>query len=176
MLFLNRAAFIKKVRIVQLSLYDLIWTIINFLIMVFVLYKLLYNPVLQILDARKKEIQQNYDRAELAKAEALQLKEEYTAAMQDSRQEAQEIITGAKKLAETSREEIIQEAKQEALRLTKKAREEINQEKDRAKAELRDEVSALAVMAAGKVLEKTLRAEDHEQMIRQFVQEVGDKS
>ncbi len=159
----------------SLNFSDMILTIINFLLMMAVLYKFLYKPVLQVLDARKQEIQQNHAQAETAKSEALKLKEEYTAEMQNARTEAQEIITRAKKLGEESRYDMLQEAKQEALQITRKAREEIIQEKEKAKTELRDEVAALAVLAAGRVIEKTIRLDDHEQMIRQFVQEVGDE-
>jgi F-type H+-transporting ATPase subunit b len=96
--------------------------------------------------------------------------------MQNARQEAQEIIIKATKLAEDSKTGILQDARAESEKVLKKAQEEIRLEKEKAKAELRNEVASLAVLAAGRVLERTIKPEDHEQMISQFVQEVGDVS
>ncbi|MDX9871691.1 MAG: F0F1 ATP synthase subunit B [Clostridia bacterium] len=156
--------------------HDLIWAIVNFLILVAILNKFLYKPILGMLDTRKQEIKNRLDEAEGARADAVQLKEEYAKEMQNARLEAQEIIVKATKLAEESKSGIVAEARQESEKVLKKAQEEIRLEKEKAKVELRNEVAALAVMAAGRVIEKTIKPEDHEQMIRQFVQEVGDAS
>lgn len=155
---------------------DMVWAIINFLILVAVLNKFLYRPLLGMLDARKQEIKNQLEQADNARQEALQIKEEYTREMQNAREEAQEIIGKATRLAEESKGTILQEARIEAEKVMQKAQEEIRLEKEKAKAELRNEVASLAVLAAGRVLEKTIQPEDHVQMIRQFVQEVGDVS
>jgi len=155
---------------------EMIWAIINFLVLVAILNKFLYKPLLGMLEARKQQIKNQLAEAEAARDEAARIKEEYTKEMQNARQEAQEIISKATRLAEESKAGIIQEARDEAARLMKKAQAEISLEKEKAKAELRNEVATLAVMAAGKILERTLEPQDHEKMIREFVQEVGDAS
>jgi len=160
----------------SVNFHDMIWAIINFLILVAILHKFLYKPIIGMLDSRKQAIQSQLDQASEARNEAMQVKEEYTREMQNARQEAQEIINRATKLAEVSKSGILQEAKAESEKVLKRAQEEINLEKEKAKAELRNEVASLAVLAAGRVLERTIKTEDHEQMIRQFVQEVGDVS
>lgn len=160
----------------SVNIHDMIWAIINFIILVAILNKFLYKPILGVLDARKQDIKNKLDEAANARNEAIQVKEEYTKEMQNARQEAQEIISKATKLAEESKSGILQEARVESEKVLKKAQEEIRLEKEKAKAELRNEVATLAVMAAGRVLERTIQREDHEQMIRQFVQEVGDAS
>ncbi len=160
----------------SVNFHDMIWAIINFLILVAILHKFLYKPIIGMLDSRKQAIQSQLDQASEARNEAMQVKEEYTREMQNARQEAQEIINRATKLAEESKSGILQEAKAESEKVLKRAQEEINLEKEKAKAELRNEVASLAVLAAGRVLERTIKTEDHEQMIRQFVQEVGDVS
>lgn len=160
----------------SVNIHDMIWAIINFVILVAILNKFLYKPILGMLDARKQDIKNQIDEASNARNEAVQVKEEYTREMQNARQEAQEIISKATKLAEESKSGILQEARAESEKVLKKAQEEIRLEKEKAKAELRNEVATLAVMAAGRVLERTIQREDHEQMIRQFVQEVGDAS
>ncbi|PKM90128.1 MAG: ATP synthase F0 subunit B [Firmicutes bacterium HGW-Firmicutes-12] len=160
----------------SVNIHDMIWAIVNFLVLVAILNKFLYKPILGMLDARKLDIKSRLDEANDARNEAMQVKEEYTREMQNARIEAQEIITKATKLAENSKTGIIQEARVESEKVIKKAQEEIRLEKEKAKTELRNEVATLAVLAAGRVLERTIKPEDHEQMISQFVQEVGDVS
>lgn len=160
----------------SVNINDMIWAIINFVVLVAILNKFLYKPILGMLDARKQDIKNQLDEAADARNEAVKVKDEYTREMQNARQEAQEIIGKATKLAEESKSGILQEARAESEKVLKKAQEEIRLEKEKAKAELRNEVASLAVLAAGRVLERTIKTEDHEQMIRQFVQEVGDAS
>ena len=155
---------------------DMIWAIINFLVLVAILNKFLYKPLLGMLETRKQEIRNKYDEAEAARSEAVKMKEEYTREMQNARREAQEIITKATKLAEDSKSQILSEARDESAKMIKKAQEEIHLEKEKAKAELRNEVASLAVLAAGKILDRTIQQEDHEKMVREFVNEVGDVS
>jgi len=160
----------------QINIPDVIWSIINFLVLVAILRIFLYKPIVGMLDARKNEIQEKYRQADEARNEALKMKEEYLQEMQNAKREAQEIIAKASKLGEDTKEEIIAQARESAAKLTQKAQAEIQLEKERAKAELRDEVAALAILAAGKILDKTIQPEDHEKMIREFVSEVGGAS
>jgi len=160
----------------NISIHDMIWAIINFLVLVVILNKFLYKPLLGMLDARKQQIQNRLDEADAARSEAAKMKDEYTRQMQNAKEEAREIIGKAARLAEESKSGILQDARDEAAQIIKKAREEIGLEKEKAKAELRNEVASLAVMAAGKVLERSLKVQDHERMIREFVQKAGDVS
>ncbi len=155
---------------------DLVWSIINFFILVAILTKFLYKPLLGLLDKRKLEIEQNLEQAETAKTESIQAKEEYLKLIQNSRQEAQGIIDRAVKVGEETKDGIIKQAREESEKITKRAQDAIHFEKEQALAQLRDEVSTLVVMAAGKVIDKSIEKEDHEKMIREFIQEVGDVS
>lgn len=160
----------------EIHIQDMIYAIINFLVLVAILNKFLYKPILGMLDVRKQEIVNKYDQAEKARGEALAMKDEYAREMQNVKREAQEIIVKASKLAEDTGASLISEAREESAKLMKKAQAEIRLEKEKAKAELRDEVASLAVMAAGKVLDKTMKVEDHQKLIHDFVNEVGDVS
>lgn len=153
---------------------ELIWAIINFLVFLAILYKFLYNPVLKVLDKRKEEITANLTHAESSKKEAEDLFEQYKRQLDDARHEAHEIINTANKTAEDAKNEILAQAREEAVQISEKARQEIEREKEKALQEVRDEIATLAVMAAGKVLEKSITKEDHEKMVREFVAEVGD--
>lgn len=153
---------------------DIVWAIINFLILVAILNKFLYKPVTKMLDERKEEVVNNLNKAEQAKEEAEKLKEDYALRIKNAKTEAQEIIARANKLGEETKNEIVTQAKAEAEKVSVKAQEEIRLEKTKALAELRDEVATLAVLAAGKILGKNIELRDHEKMVKDFVKEVGE--
>lgn len=160
----------------HLNISDMIWAIVNFFILVAILNKFLYKPLLGMLDKRKEEIENNLQNARVAEAEALKMREEYSRTIQQSKAEAQEILERAVRLGEETKEKIIQQAKAEAGKIADKAQDAIRLEKEEALNRLRDEVAYLVVEAAGKVLEKTISKEDHERLIRNAIQEVGDVS
>lgn len=153
---------------------QVIFAIINFAVLVTVLKVLLYKPVCNMLDARSAEIENNLNSAEQAKLDAQKLKDEYASQIQNARQEAQEIINQAAKVGEQTKNDIVTEAREEAARLTARAQEEIAREKSEALAEIRNEVAELAVLAAAKVVGKAIDAKDHENMVNNFVKEVGE--
>ena len=151
-----------------------LWQVVNFLILLFLLKKFAYKPILDMLDERKKSIEDAINNAETAKNEAEKMRKEYETRLAEAKQEAQEIMAKATKLGEEMKREIVENAQSEATKAIQKAQEEINREKDLAIAALRDEVAVLAVMAAGQVLGKAISVEDHEKLVKEFVSEVGD--
>ncbi|MDN5292875.1 MAG: F-type H+-transporting ATPase subunit b [Eubacteriales bacterium] len=151
-----------------------IWALINFLILVFLLKKFAYKPVLNMLDERKRSIEESLTRAEKARDEAERMQKEYEAQLAQAREEAQRIIEQATKLGEQMKEEILANAQAEASKAIQRAQEEIAREREKAVVALREEVANLAVLAAGKVLGRAISVEDHEKMIKEFIAEVGD--
>lgn len=160
----------------EIKIPDMIWAIVNFLILVVILNKFLYKPLLTVMEDRKKEISKNMENAENAKAEALKMKDQYSEEMQNARQEARSIVDRAEKLGEENREKIVEEARQEADKITEKAQLVVRREKEEALKQLRNEVASLAIMAAEKVIDRNIETKDHERMIGDFIKEVGDVS
>ncbi|NLO89357.1 MAG: F0F1 ATP synthase subunit B [Clostridia bacterium] len=158
----------------QIDLNEFIWAIINFLVLLALLYKFLWNPILNTLDKRREEISSNLSSAESMKQQAEEMLEEYKRKIAEAKSEAQDIINQANRAAEETRNTMMSQAHEEAARITEKAREEIRREKEQAMKEVRDEIATLAVMAAGKVLEKSMTKEDHEKLVRDFLSEVGE--
>ena len=152
----------------------IIFAIINFAILVVGLKVFLYKPVCNMLDSRREEVINNLDSAEEAKLEAQKLKDEYAAQIQNARAEAQDIINQAAKIGEQTKADIVTEAREEASRLTAKAQAEIAREKTEALNEIRNEIADLAVLAASKVVGKTIDVADHQNMVDNFVKEVGE--
>ena len=151
-----------------------IFAIINFCILVVGLKIFLYKPVCNMLDSRKEEVANNLNSAEEAKLEAQKLRDEYAAQLQNARSEAQDIINQAAKIGEQTKADIVNEAREEAARLTAKAQDEIAREKTEALNEIRNEIADLAVLAASKVVGKTIDVGDHQNMVNNFVKEVGE--
>ena len=151
-----------------------IFAIINFAILVVLLKVFLYKPVCNMLDSRKQEVANNLKSAEDAKLEAQKLKDEYAAQIQNARSEAQDINNQATKIGEQTKADIVNEAREEATRLVAKAQDEIVREKTEALNEIRNEIADLAVLAASKVVGKTIDVADHQNMVNNFVKEVGE--
>ena len=152
----------------------IIFAIINFAILVVGLKVFLYKPVCNMLDSRREEVINNLNSAEEAKLEAQKLKDEYAAQIQNARAEAHDIINQAAKIGEQTKADIVTEAREEASRLTAKAQAEIAREKTEALNEIRNEIADLAVLAASKVVGKTIDVADHQNMVDNFVKEVGE--
>ncbi len=150
------------------------WAIINFVIFFAALTWLLYRPILKLLDARRDEIKGNLDRAEAARKEAEEAKAEYERRAAKAKEEAQELLARAQATAEKTKDELLAQAQRQAADTIERAQKAIASEKERAIAEIRQEVADLAVMAAGKIIERSLNVEDHRQLVNDLVKKVPD--
>lgn len=157
------------------NLSDMIFAVINFALMAYILSKVLFKPILKILDDRQSQIQAIQQQALEARQEAEASQEQYGFEMKKLRVQTQEIMDRALKAGEENKNAILAEAKANADSLMQRAREELNLEKEKAKIELRSEVAELAVLAAGKLVNQNLRPEDHEKLIDDFIIEVGEQ-
>lgn len=93
-----------------------VWQIVNFLILLFILNKLLYKPMLQMLDDRKKSIEDAINSAETAKAEAEALRKEYETRLAEAKKEAQDIIAKATKLGEEMKKKLLPMPRKKLIR------------------------------------------------------------
>ncbi len=154
------------------------WTIIaqllNTLILFLVLKKLLFGRVKQIIDARQAEVDKMYSDADAAMTEADRLKNLYADSVAGARDEAQRIVADARKTAEDQSEAILDEARTAASNMLAKAESEIASEKKKAVNEIKDEISDIAIMIAEKVVEKEITPADHEKLIADFIDRVGE--
>ena len=152
----------------------LIWTIINFCILLFALGKVMWKPLLKMLATREQEVAGNLARAEEAKQASEKMRQDLTDELAKAETKARDIITQAMSEAEAARQQTLGRAQSEADHLLEKAQETISREKDRALAELREEVAGLAVEAAAKVVGKVMTPDDHRRLMNDAVREVGD--
>jgi len=145
----------------------MIWTIISFVILLLILKKFAWGPILAALDAREKGIKDNIESAKKAREEAEQSLTEYRRKMAEAQAEAAAVVSRARQEAERVREELLAKSKADAEAQVQKARRQIEMESQAAIAQIRGEVATLALTAAEKVIGKTLDPRDHQRLIEE---------
>lgn len=160
--------------LIGISPVELIIQLINTFLVFFILSKLLFKPVLGIIEAREKEIQSNLAEGERTKAEGEKFRKEYEEKLNSAKEQGQEIIKQATLRAEQKETEIIANAKEEASQLKEKASKDVEQERQKVMNEIKNEISNIAVLAASKVIEKDIDSNKHKELIDNFIKEVGE--
>ena len=138
------------------------------------LKKILFKPVLNIIEKRENMIQEDLAAGAKAKNEGIALKKEYEEKVSIAKEEGREIIRQATARAEEKSNQIVSDAQAEAVALKAKASKDIAQEKEQAIAEIRNDISDIAILAASKVLEEDIDKSKHEDLIQKFIKEVGE--
>ena len=159
---------------IEVKLTDVIFAIMNFIILIWILNKFLHKPILNMLDKRKATVKGDLDAAAVAKEEAETLKVQYQEQIRTAKEESNQIISEGMKLAEQQKNEIIEAAKIETEKIKAELQREIQLEKEKAMSEVREVIVATSIMAAEKIIAKSLDEKDHEKMIDDFIKEVGE--
>jgi F-type H+-transporting ATPase subunit b len=146
-----------------------------FLILYFLLQKFAFGPLFGIMEKRKTLVKEQLQNAEQNRNEAAKLLEEQKQAIQNARKEAYDIIEQSKVTSSRQADDIIRQAKDESVRLKEEALKDIESEKNKAIVALRSQVSALSVMIASKVIEKQLDEKSQQDLVNQYLKEVGGK-
>lgn len=148
---------------------QLVAQIISFLILFFILRKLVWKRFLQLLDDRKERISSEFKNIEDSKAEAARLRSDYENRMDNIDQIAKEKIEEAVSEGKRIAEEIRENANTEALQIIKKTDEALKAEMARAREEFRDEIVDMALLAAEKVIEEKLTEEEDRKIAEDFL-------
>jgi F-type H+-transporting ATPase subunit b len=148
-------------------------SIVNFLVILYLLRRYLWGPILTVLANRAEKIREGLAMAEAAKAERERMKAEVERLLADARREAQAISERTTKAAEAAAADIRTQAKAEADRIRERGREEAKQLHDQALAQLRSELANMVVLAASRVLGRELDADKHRALIEQSLDEAA---
>jgi F-type H+-transporting ATPase subunit b len=152
---------------------EVIVSLISFLVLFGVMWKLALPPITGMLDKRAETIRESLEHAESARIEAERLLEEYKETIAEARKEAGVILQQAKKAAEATRTEAAEKAQAEIDGMLAKARESIEGERRAAVAALQSSVADLSVAVAGRIIGSELSKEDHLSVIEKYVSEAG---
>jgi F-type H+-transporting ATPase subunit b len=154
---------------------DIVFQLIMFLVLMALLKKFAWGPLMGIMQQREDHIAGEITAAEKSRTEANNILEEQKKLLKEARLEAQTMIENSKKQGSEQREEIITTARLEAERLKESAKREIETQKEQAVAALQKQVASLSVLIASKVIEKELSADDQQKLINDYIQEVGEE-
>jgi len=151
----------------------LVLVMLNFGAILFVMYRLLWRPLLKLLDDRAHKVKGELDAAAGAKREAEALARAHRARLDGARGEALAILETAREQSAALREEALEEAREDAARILEQADKEAGLAAAKVKAELQEEVARLAVDIAGDILSREIKAEDHEKLISMGLARLG---
>jgi len=154
-----------------INLPSLLAQIVNFAILLGILYLVAYKPVMRMFDERSRRIKESMEQTEEIKQQAEKAEEEFKKRIEQAGRKGQEIIDRAVLTGEEVGQKVRAEAKKEAEALLARARAEIRRERDEVIDELRQEFADLTILAAGKVIEQSLDKEAHRQLIDRVLEE-----
>lgn len=153
--------------------WNIIWTVVNILILSFFLKKFLYKPVTDMMEKRQQLIEGSLQNAEDIKAEAMDLKGQYELELSHAGEEALKILNEAreKSAQETNRQ--IKETKEEAARILQEASKAIEIEKQKSLQNAQSEIAGIAMLAASKIIGRNVDEDTNKQFLGDFIKEVG---
>jgi F-type H+-transporting ATPase subunit b len=149
-----------------------LWSVITFLILVGLLYKFAFNPLMRLQKARQAEIHQSITDAENLRDEAQQLLADYKQQLALARQEADAIVERARKAGEASKAEVMEEARVQADATLARARQQIERDTNQALQRIREEAADLTVAATAKVARSSLSEQDQLRLIQEAINEI----
>ena len=149
----------------------LLTQVVTFLILLIILRFVAYKPIMRMLDERSHRIKESMEQAESLKQQSARAEEEMKKQLEEASREGQERISRAVKAGEEVKQKAQEEARQEAEALVNRARTEIQRERDEAIGAVRREFADLTILAAGKVIDRSLDKEEHRELINKVLEE-----
>jgi F-type H+-transporting ATPase subunit b len=156
-----------------LNVSELIWQIVAFGLLIFLLQRFLYKPILKMLEERRNRIDQSMRDARIAAEKAVAAQEEFERRVNESKREAQMVLAQANEMSAKLREDILAEAREQARQLIDKAKEEIEAERARTMAQLEKQVADLAITVSERVIGESLNEESQRRLISDFLNRTG---
>ena len=147
----------------------MIWTIVCFLITLFVLKRFAFGPIQAMIDERRERIRQSLEEADNARKEARKLLEEHRKLIGEARRQAEEIRADVRREAEAGRERVREETEADRKRRLEETKRQIEAETARALSQIRQEVAELTLLAASKVTGKVLDSADQRRLIDEAI-------
>ncbi len=157
-------------------LHDAVLTGINIFILFFALSYLLFNPVRDVLEKRKKKIADELEQAATDKTTAAAIKEEYEAKLKDVNKEAEDILEAARRKAKAREAEMLEEAKAEAARIIERGNREVELEKKKAVDELKQDLVNIATRMAEKAVGNSIDVKIQDALIDETLKEMGEST
>jgi F-type H+-transporting ATPase subunit b len=149
----------------------MIWTLVMFLITLWIMKRWVFGPVSQIVEKRRSHIAESIDEAERSRDEASALLDDYKVRLAEARREADGIREQGRSEGERQKSDILSQAQSQRERVLADAQDQIDAQARSAAGQIRDDVVALALLAAEKVTRRTLSEADHRRLIEEAISE-----
>ncbi len=153
----------------------LLWTIITFVILLLILWKTAWKPIVDVLDSRSKQIKGDIEGAENSRLEAEKVLAQHKEMINNAKNEVKTMIADGKAGAEKVKNELIENARKEASEISEKAKNEIEVAKQRAFDELKTEIINISTDIASKIIAKSLEPNDNLKIVEEALDNLGDK-
>lgn len=153
------------------NLPTLLAQLVNFIILFGLLYLVAYKPIMRMFDERARKVKESLDQAETIKQQAAGAEEEIKNQIDRAARDAQERLARAEKTGEDLKQKAREEARKEAASLVARAQSEIQHERDQAIGDLRREFADLTIMAAEKVIDRSLDKTAHRDIVEKVLEE-----
>ena len=153
---------------------NLVFTIINLLVLYLLMKKFLFGPIIKVMDVRKAMIDQQFAGAKEQEDQAKALKEQYEGALKSAREESFQIMEQDRKEAKAQADKTVEDTQAKVSAMLAKAQEDINTERENAMRQMKDDVASLAMEAAGKIIGKNSGADQDLSLYDQFIEKAGD--
>jgi len=150
----------------------MVWTIVCFLIALFVLKRYAFGPIQGAIDARRERIRDSLDEADRAREEARTLLEEHRKLIAQAKAQAEDVLADARKQADAQRDRVREETEADRQRRLEDTKKQIEGETQRALEQIRTEVAELAMIATSKVTGKVLDRDDHRKLIEDAISDL----
>lgn len=151
----------------------MIWTVVTFLVVLIILSKTAWKPILTGLNQRETRIRQDLDRAEQSQKEAEALRVKFEQQLADAQKTIQTMMGQARTDADAARAKLLSEAKTESEKVLEKGRKDLAAETERLKSVLQQEVAGLSVSIAEKILERSVDAKVRDEVVNQSIKNLG---
>jgi F-type H+-transporting ATPase subunit b len=148
------------------------WTVITFIILLLILKKLAWKPILTALDQRENSIKDALEKAEKARLDSLQALEENKASIAKAEEESRKIIDQSRTYAETLKSQMLDQSKLQAKKIVDDAAVEIQRKQDAAFNELKGQIAEIAITAAEKILNEKLDKEAQQKIIDRYISDI----
>jgi len=150
-------------------------TVCNFLLLVYLLKKFAWGPIIGALEKREQQIEDDKQTAANARQNAEQLKQELDQRLAQISNEVAQKMAAAVEAGEKQKEQLLAQAKEQAERLLEQATVQIQAEKEKALADVRGEIASISLLAASRVVEQDLKDENADKIVAQVLKEVQQK-
>ncbi len=151
------------------------WTIVTFVVLLLLLKKFVWGPILDAVDRRERSVKEMLEGAEKARDEAREILNKYQEQLAGAGEEVNRLIEDGKARAGKAGDEIIGKARSEADQIIERAKAEIIREREKAVQELKAQVVKISLAAAGRLIERSLAEQDHRELIEQTISEMDEK-